>query len=55
MIGLAALATFLFLSYIIVLFFRYLIQLKCECDLAQPQYLIISGILLILLFALLFR
>ena len=54
-IGLGALSFFLFLSYCIVLFFRYLIQLRCECDLAQPQYLIISGILLILLFALLFR
>uniref|UniRef100_A0A1I7X5X2 Protein kinase domain-containing protein n=1 Tax=Heterorhabditis bacteriophora TaxID=37862 RepID=A0A1I7X5X2_HETBA len=53
-LGLGTLSFFLFVSYCIVLFFRYLIKLQCDCDLSQPQYLIISGILLILLFALLF-
>lgn len=54
-LGLGTLALFLFISYCIVLFFRYLIKVNCDCDLRQPQYIIISGILLILLFALMFR
>ncbi|XGW33271.1 hypothetical protein V3C99_017607 [Haemonchus contortus] len=54
LLGIGTLAFFLFVSFCIVLSFRYLIKLSCECDLWQPQYIIISGILLILLFALLF-
>ncbi|EYC35991.1 hypothetical protein Y032_0949g3178 [Ancylostoma ceylanicum] len=54
LLGLGTLALFLFISYCIVLFFRYIIKLNCDCDLWQPQYIIISGILLILLFALMF-
>ncbi|CAJ0609722.1 unnamed protein product [Cylicocyclus nassatus] len=54
LLGLGTLALFLFIAYCIVLFFRYLIKLNCNCDLWQPQYIIISGILLILLFALMF-
>ncbi|KAK5979998.1 Serine/threonine-protein kinase flr-4 [Trichostrongylus colubriformis] len=54
LLGIGTLAFFLFLSFCIVLSVRYLIKLSCDCDLWQPQYIIISGILLILLFALLF-
>uniref|UniRef100_A0A0N4X814 Protein kinase domain-containing protein n=1 Tax=Haemonchus placei TaxID=6290 RepID=A0A0N4X814_HAEPC len=54
LLGIGTLSFFLFVSFCIVLSFRYLIKLSCECDLWQPQYIIISGILLILLFALLF-
>ncbi|VDL77185.1 unnamed protein product [Nippostrongylus brasiliensis] len=53
-LGIGTLAFFLFISFCIVVWFRYLIRLSCECDLWQPQYIIISGILLILLFALMF-
>ncbi|CAD6188712.1 unnamed protein product [Caenorhabditis auriculariae] len=53
-LGLGALCAFLLLSFFIVRFFRYLIGVYCDCDLMEPQYLIISGILIILLFALLF-
>lgn len=55
LLGIGTLAFFLFVSFCIVVWFRYLIRLSCECDLWQPQYIIISGILLILLFALMFR
>lgn len=54
LLGIGTLAFFLFVSFCIVVWFRYLIRLSCECDLWQPQYIIISGILLILLFALMF-
>ncbi|KAJ1354630.1 hypothetical protein KIN20_011623 [Parelaphostrongylus tenuis] len=53
-LGLGMLAFFLLASFCIVLSFRYLIRITCKCDLWQPQYIIISGILLILLFALMF-
>ncbi|VDM60648.1 unnamed protein product [Angiostrongylus costaricensis] len=54
LLGLGILTFFLLASFCIVLSFRYLIKLTCNCDLWQPQYIIISGILLILLFALMF-
>ncbi|KAE9414498.1 hypothetical protein Angca_006024, partial [Angiostrongylus cantonensis] len=54
LLGLGILTFFLLASFCVVLSFRYLIKLTCNCDLWQPQYIIISGILLILLFALMF-
>ncbi|CAI4228253.1 unnamed protein product [Auanema sp. JU1783] len=53
-LGIGTLSFFLFVAYVFVLFFRYLIKLGCRCDLSEPHFLVISGILLILLFALLF-
>ncbi|CAI2358213.1 unnamed protein product [Caenorhabditis sp. 36 PRJEB53466] len=53
-LGIATLSLFLLISFFVVRFVRYVIGLYCHCDLMQPQYLIISGILIVLMFALLF-
>ncbi|KAF1749121.1 hypothetical protein GCK72_025588 [Caenorhabditis remanei] len=53
-LGITALGLFLLISFFVVRFVRYVIALHCNCDLMQPQYLIISGILIVLMFALLF-
>ncbi|EGT40751.1 CBN-FLR-4 protein [Caenorhabditis brenneri] len=53
-LGIAALGLFLLISFFVVRFVRYVIAIYCNCDLMQPQYLIISGILIVLMFALLF-
>ncbi|CAB3410366.1 unnamed protein product [Caenorhabditis bovis] len=52
--GIVILLFFLVLSYFIVQSGRYLLSQSCHCDLNEPQYIIISGILIVLLFALLF-
>uniref|UniRef100_A0A1I7T1T6 Protein kinase domain-containing protein n=1 Tax=Caenorhabditis tropicalis TaxID=1561998 RepID=A0A1I7T1T6_9PELO len=53
-LGITALGLFLLISFFVVRFVRYVIAIYCNCDLMQPQYLIISGILIVLMFALLF-
>lgn len=53
-LGITALGLFLVISFFVVRFVRYGIAIYCNCDLMQPQYLIISGILIVLMFALLF-
>ncbi|CAJ0933914.1 unnamed protein product, partial [Mesorhabditis belari] len=53
-VGLGALAVFLLIACALVWLVRQAISHVCDCDLMEPQYLVISGIFLILLFALLF-
>ncbi|CAL2051568.1 unnamed protein product [Caenorhabditis brenneri] len=53
-LGITALGLFFLISFFVVRFVRYVIAIYCNCDLMQPQYLIISGILIVLMFALLF-